>query len=221
MAFHYNENGEVIGFNYKDSEYIFERDITRNINSILDITGKEMVKYTYTAYGEVTKAKASGLTTDEEELASELMEENIILYKGYVYDNVSHLFYCNSRYYSPELCRWISPDSIDYLEPGSINGLNLYCYCYNNPIMNIDPSGHIAISLTMIGPIVGAGVGALVSKATGILGLSIVKGNVFVVTKTMVLGHCGYAALGTSLGYGFYEISDDLYYSMTNAQRWP
>ena len=52
------------------------------------------------------------------------------------------LYYCNSRYYSPELCRWISPDSIEYLDPESINGLNLYCYCMNNPIMYADPSGH-------------------------------------------------------------------------------
>ena len=35
------------------------------------------------------------------------------------------LFYCNFRYYSPELCRWILQDSIEYLDPESINGLNL------------------------------------------------------------------------------------------------
>lgn len=40
----------------------------------------------------------------------------------------------SSRYYSPELCRWISPDSIEYLAPSTINGLNLYCYANNNPI---------------------------------------------------------------------------------------
>ena len=44
------------------------------------------------------------------------------------------MFYCNSRYYSPELCRFISPDSIEYLDPQSINGLNLYAYANNNPI---------------------------------------------------------------------------------------
>ncbi len=54
------------------------------------------------------------------------------------YDVETQLFYCNSRYYSPELCRFISPDSIEYLDPESINGLNLYCYCYNNPIMYVD-----------------------------------------------------------------------------------
>ena len=65
------------------------------------------------------------------------------MYKGYIYDVETQLFYCNSRYYSPELCRWISPDSIDYLDPESINGLNLYCYCYNNPISYSDPSGNL------------------------------------------------------------------------------
>ena len=45
-------------------------------------------------------------------------------------------------YYSPELCRFISPDSVDYLDPSSINGLNLYSYCGNDPINRFDPSGH-------------------------------------------------------------------------------
>ena len=53
------------------------------------------------------------------------------------------LFWCNSRYYNPEWGRWISPDSIEYLDPQSINGLNLYAYCMNNPIMYVDPSGHM------------------------------------------------------------------------------
>ena len=33
-----------------------------------------------------------------------------------------------------QLRRWISPDSIEYLDPESINGLNLYAYCGNDPI---------------------------------------------------------------------------------------
>ena len=52
------------------------------------------------------------------------------------------LFWCNSRYYNPEWGRWISPDSIEYLDPSSINGLNLYCYCFNNPIVYVDPDGY-------------------------------------------------------------------------------
>ena len=52
------------------------------------------------------------------------------------------LFWLSSRYYSPELCRFISPDDVEYLDPESVNGLNLYCYCKNNPIMYKDNSGH-------------------------------------------------------------------------------
>ena len=47
------------------------------------------------------------------------------------------------RYYSPELCRFIQPDSIEYLDSKSINGLNLYCFCIKNPIMYADPSGYM------------------------------------------------------------------------------
>ena len=52
------------------------------------------------------------------------------------------MFWLSSRYYSPELCRFISPDDVEYLDPESVNGLNLYCYCLNNPISYYDPSGH-------------------------------------------------------------------------------
>lgn len=64
--------------------------------------------------------------------------------------------------------RFISPDSIEYLDPESINGLNLYCYCYNNPINYCDPSGHSAILIGLIiGAIVGAGLGAGIGAFAG------------------------------------------------------
>ena len=47
-----------------------------------------------------------------------------------------------SRYYDPETGRFISPDAIEYLDPSTIGGLNLYSYCNNNPVMYVDPSGH-------------------------------------------------------------------------------
>ena len=40
---------------------------------------------------------------------------------------------------------------MSYLDPESVNGLNLYCYCLNNPILYADPSGHFAISSFLIG----------------------------------------------------------------------
>ncbi len=46
----------------------------------------------------------------------------------------TRMYYCKSRYYVPQWCRWLTADSIDYLDPASIVGLNLYAYCYNDPI---------------------------------------------------------------------------------------
>lgn len=58
------------------------------------------------------------------------------------------LCYLNSRYYDPKTGRFINADSLDYLDPKTINGLNLYSYCNNNPVMNVDPSGHEPMSAT-------------------------------------------------------------------------
>ena len=51
------------------------------------------------------------------------------------------LYYLNSRYYDPELGRFISQDSLEYADPETINGLNLYAYCKNDPVNNSDPTG--------------------------------------------------------------------------------
>ena len=92
----------------------------------------------------------SNLTTKEKQIANGLKEKNIFIYKGYCYDEETNLYYLNARYYSPIICRFISHDDIEYLDYESINGLNLYCYCFNNPVNNIDPSGHFAISTFLI-----------------------------------------------------------------------
>lgn len=38
-------------------------------------------------------------------------------------------------------------DSVAYADAGTLNGLNLYAYCLNNSVMNIDPSGSFVISI--------------------------------------------------------------------------
>ncbi len=81
------------------------------------------------------------------------------------YDSLAEteLYYCNTRYYSLEIGRWISIDDVDYLDPESVSGLNLYCYCMNNSINKYDPSGHFAISTLIIGAIIGFVVGGATS----------------------------------------------------------
>ena len=47
-----------------------------------------------------------------------------------------------SRYYDPEIGQFISMDTVAYLKPDTIGGVDLYAYCKNDPIMYVDPSGH-------------------------------------------------------------------------------
>ena len=101
------------------------------------------------------------------------------------------------RYYSPELCRFIQPDSIEYLDPSSINGLNLYCYCMNNPIMYYDPSGHSALlvlaSVLYLG-LMGAATSVTVQAIT-----DMVQGNEFDINNYLIAGVSGF--VGGALGF--------------------
>ena len=70
-------------------------------------------------------------------------------YKSYYYDDESSMYYLKSRYYLPEICRFISPDNIKYINPDDINGYSLYSYCNNNPIMYSDPDGQFIVELIL------------------------------------------------------------------------
>ena len=93
-----------------------------------------MVKYTYDAWG---NHAITVLDAQCEELGS----LNPFRYRGYYYDDETCLYYLKTRYYDPEIGRFITADSVAYLAPDTINGLNLYAYCGNNPVMRVDPNG--------------------------------------------------------------------------------
>ncbi|MBQ7374137.1 MAG: RHS repeat-associated core domain-containing protein, partial [Clostridia bacterium] len=84
--------------------------------------------------------------------------------RGYYYDTETNLYYLKTRYYDSSVGRFISPDSVDFITADKINGLNLYAYCANNPIMNVDPTGKFLIALILgIGAIIGGIIGGIVS----------------------------------------------------------
>ena len=65
---------------------------------------------------------------------------------------------------------------MEYLSPNSINGLNLYCYCNNNPIMYVDSSGHapewlqgLAIGLAIVGAVLVIGAVTILTCGVGTL----------------------------------------------------
>lgn len=111
------------------------------------------MKYNYDAWGNCTISRE---TTDYP-----LAHANPIRYRGYYYDEDTGLYYLNARYYSPVWRRFISPDDTAYIDPESVNGLNLYCYCNNDPVNCVDPSGHSVIITSLIAFGIGAVLGGL------------------------------------------------------------
>ncbi len=69
--------------------------------------------------------------------SSHIGNKNPFRYRGYYYDTETKLYYLQTRYYDPAIGRFISRDSIEYADPETINGLNLYAYCGNNPVSDI------------------------------------------------------------------------------------
>ena len=54
------------------------------------------------------------------------------------------MYYLKSRYYQPEICRFISADDEDVLSVKTdFDDCNLYAYCDNNPISRLDETGDV------------------------------------------------------------------------------
>lgn len=66
------------------------------------------------------------------------------------------LYYVSSRYYDPEIGRWINADGL--VDNRGLNTQNMFQYCGNNPVMNADPSGQlfglIVVGVLAVGSIV-------------------------------------------------------------------
>lgn len=95
--------------------------------------GNRLADYTHDARGNILTTTGSSANT--------LGKYNPLRYRGYVYDTEIGYYYLQSRYYDPEVGRFINGDS--YASTGlGILACNLFIYCGNNPCIHIDPTGH-------------------------------------------------------------------------------
>ena len=145
--------------------------------AIYNTEGDLQCKYNYDAWGnhrignarnELIYDSATGVIATGYE--SHIAILNPIRYRGYYYDIETGLYYLQSRYYDATLCRFLNRDNVNYLEPESIHGINLYAYCNNNPVMFADPSGNSVIAILLIlaaATFIGAGLGAKKAASEG------------------------------------------------------
>ena len=73
-------------------------------------------------------------------MASTLGTLNPLRYRSYVYDTETGYYYLQSRYYDPEIGRFINADAFPATGQG-ILGTNMYAYCGNNPVTRTDSGG--------------------------------------------------------------------------------
>ena len=134
LRFSYDADGKVVAVNYNGNYYYYLRNAQSDIVKLIDKTGATVVEYTYDSWGKLLSTSGS--------LASTLGKNNPFRYRGYVYDEETGFYYLQSRYYNPEVGRFISSDVLLSTGQGVL-GHNAYAYCGNNPASRIDTEGDL------------------------------------------------------------------------------
>lgn len=164
LHFTYDEVGPM-SVAYGGAEYFYLKNAQGDVTGLVDSSGTQVVAYTYDAWG-------NPLTTTGT-MANTLGELNPFRYRGYVYDTETGLYYLQSRYYNPQMGRFINADGELSDVGDSVKGYNLFSYCQNNPTNMSDSEGNwpkwakkivaaaaIVIAVTVIAAITVATAGA-------------------------------------------------------------
>ena len=224
LEFFYDSNG-VVGFYYNSTPYYYLKNIQGDVIGILDANGTQVVSYTYDAWGKLIETTGT--------LADTIGQLNPFRYRSYYYDSETGLYYLNSRYYDAEVGRFISVDNAISGNGKSVQGYNLFVYCFNNPISLIDQNGNwpnfvkrIAHTVKTFANIVlspfkaaevsiGAGIGIGVKAKTSYNGLNIGGEVAAKNTDSVSLNRKGVDAHNTStvgVTFGFGPISKSFNY---------
>ena len=143
LYFRYDSNNELFGVNANGTEYVYVKNLQGDVTGIADMSGNVVVQYRYDPWGQVESVTGS--------LANTLGQLNPMRYRGYYLDAETGYYYLQSRYYEPEMRRFINADDILLAK---LTDNNLFSYCGNEPVNNIDITGHLVIRRWMISSVI-------------------------------------------------------------------
>ena len=189
----YDETG-MIGFVYcynggTPQTYYYQRNLQGDVIGIYNTQGNPQAKYKYDAWGNCTITDSTN---------SDIANANAIRYRGYYWDSETGWYFLNARYYSPEWRRFISPDDTAFLDSESVNGLNLYCYCGNDPINFVDPSGNFPVLAVILGITAVVGLGLTIGGVASDNNLMTAIGLTMVAIPALISGGMALACVGAT-----------------------
>lgn len=108
---------------------------------MLDDQFNKIATYTYDSWGKIISITDSDgvKITDKDNVAL----INPFRYRSYYYDSETGMYYLNSRYYYPDMGRFLNADRLLGANEDEIS-YNLYVYTSNNPVSLIDVDGEAA-----------------------------------------------------------------------------
>ena len=130
----YDAQGRPAFLDVNGDSYAYVHSLQGDVIGLLDGNGRLVIEYRYDAWGKPTQVCT--LTSAYDEVA----EFNPFRYRGYVYDEETGLYYLRSRYYDPQVCRFVNAD--DRIDPTALESMNSFSYCSNNITTRKDSFGH-------------------------------------------------------------------------------
>ncbi len=118
--------------------YFFARNGQGDIVAVYRSSDSKLIgTYEYDLWGRPisTTEATAGIDTDG------ILSKNPLRYRGYYFDEETGFYYLQSRYYDAGVRRFISADSLIADVGSSVQGHNLFAYCFNNPIDMSDDTG--------------------------------------------------------------------------------
>ena len=196
LHFFYDESGAPFAFAYKSSAtaapvfYYYVTNLQGDVIKILNASGSTVATYSYDAWGKILDSSGS------------MADINPIRYRGYYYDTDTQLYYLQSRYYDPQIARFINGDG---LITQGVQGANMFAYCGNSPVNGVDPHGDawyhwvigaaVVVGMAVVTVATCGGSLALAASSIGLVGSGVAAAT----TATTVAAA---AFIGTSLAYG-------------------
>ena len=126
LHFFYDAQNRPAVVVYNGVPYAYVKSLQGDIVAILDENGNTVVSYGYDAWGATLWCTG--------ELAETLGKVQPFRYRGYVFDEETGLYYLRSRYYNPEVSRFLNADNYPVR--------NRFEYADNSPICNVDYFGN-------------------------------------------------------------------------------